>query len=85
MPDPLAPLCRRALHTFAEALAVTPADELSHRQLRPSGKRGWRRATKREVLIDGMLAAADLLAMETKVGTPANHAEIGSSHAGDVS
>lgn len=63
-------LYKRLLHTFAEALAVTPADELSRFSHRRMGRNHVRRATKREVLIDGMTAAADLLAVVSPTREP---------------
>lgn len=70
-PDPFTVLCRRSLHAFAEALADTPADELSRHAFRGEG-RNRRRATSREVLIDGMTAAADLLAMDANGRRPSD-------------
>jgi hypothetical protein len=63
-PKEEAALLRRTISVFAEAIAVTPPDALSDRQPRRGRGRppaAYTPLTKRDVYIEAMTAAADLL------------------------
>lgn len=68
------------LHHLADLLAACPPDVLAARQPRPNSRnRPAARRTKREVVLDGLIAAADLLYAQRQTVDPDPNSGLGAT------